>query len=151
MKLNKAAMFGLDARIALAIFGALSVISGAALYSAIKNAKVVALVTEMNEVEKAVTAYLLDTGEYLPFSASSPHDTYGFLGTDSLIKKVHASSNSPYLSYSDFNTAIVHDYIMGTSANYEVYVVAKENSDWDDFVETTKSCKKTSSSCSYYI
>lgn len=35
---KKAAMFGLDARIALVIFGALSVISGAALYSAIGNA-----------------------------------------------------------------------------------------------------------------
>ena len=37
--LKKGAMFGLDARIALAIFGALSVISGAALYSAIKESK----------------------------------------------------------------------------------------------------------------
>tara|TARA_Y100001960_G_scaffold319101_1_gene389950 strand:- start:3597 stop:3728 length:132 start_codon:yes stop_codon:yes gene_type:complete len=36
---KKAAMFGLDARIALAIFGALSVISGAVLYSAIQDAK----------------------------------------------------------------------------------------------------------------
>lgn len=41
--LRKAAMFGLDARIALAIFGALSVISGAVLYSAIKQAKTEAL------------------------------------------------------------------------------------------------------------
>ena len=38
--LNKGAMFGLDARIALAIFGALSVISGAALYSTIQEADV---------------------------------------------------------------------------------------------------------------
>tara|TARA_Y100001960_G_scaffold323342_1_gene401616 strand:- start:381 stop:521 length:141 start_codon:yes stop_codon:yes gene_type:complete len=37
---NKGAMFGLDARIALAIFGALSVISSAALYSAIQEADV---------------------------------------------------------------------------------------------------------------
>ena len=37
LKNKKAAMFGLDARIALAIFGALSVISGAALYSAIQQ------------------------------------------------------------------------------------------------------------------
>ncbi len=44
-QLNKGAMFGLDARIALAIFGALSVISGAALYSAIKQAKV----TQVNQ------------------------------------------------------------------------------------------------------
>lgn len=39
---KKSAMFGLDARIALAIFGALSVITGAALYSAINKANVIA-------------------------------------------------------------------------------------------------------------
>lgn len=42
---NKGAMFGLDARIALAIFGALSVISGAALYSAIQESSTVKITT----------------------------------------------------------------------------------------------------------
>ena len=60
--MNKGAMFGLDARIALAIFGALSVISGAALYSAIENSKVVALLNEINEAGKAYEQYILDTG-----------------------------------------------------------------------------------------
>ena len=55
-------MFGLDARIALAIFGALSVISGAALYSAIQDAKVTSFYTSMLEVEKAIIALKLDTG-----------------------------------------------------------------------------------------
>tara|TARA_Y100001960_G_scaffold334048_1_gene444170 strand:+ start:6862 stop:7455 length:594 start_codon:yes stop_codon:yes gene_type:complete len=64
MKLSKAAMFGLDARIALAIFGALSVISGAALYGAIKNAQEVAYITGLAEVEKAIEAYYIDTGVY---------------------------------------------------------------------------------------
>ena len=59
---KKGAMFGLDARIALAIFGALSVISGAALYSAIQESKVTAIITELNEVGKAWEAYYLDTG-----------------------------------------------------------------------------------------
>ena len=44
IKLKKGAMFGLDARISLAIFGALSVISGAALYSAIQDSKSVSQV-----------------------------------------------------------------------------------------------------------
>ena len=60
--LKKGAMFGLDARIALVIFGALSVISGAALYSAIQDAKVTAIITEMTEVGKSYEAYYLDTG-----------------------------------------------------------------------------------------
>tara|TARA_Y100001960_G_C14778551_1_gene884925 strand:+ start:3276 stop:3857 length:582 start_codon:yes stop_codon:yes gene_type:complete len=69
MKLKKAAMFGLDARIALAIFGALSVISGAALYSAIQQAKVVAIVTELNEISKAAESLMLDTGVELAVHA----------------------------------------------------------------------------------
>ncbi|HAG52695.1 MAG TPA: hypothetical protein DCL21_02800 [Alphaproteobacteria bacterium] len=63
---QKGAMFGLDARIALAIFGALSVISGAALYSAIQNAKAISLLTELQEVGKATESYYLDTGSYPP-------------------------------------------------------------------------------------
>ncbi len=64
--LKKGAMFGLDARIALAIFGALSVISGAALYSAIQQSKVVAIVADLREVHKAYEAYYLDTGQEIP-------------------------------------------------------------------------------------
>lgn len=61
--LKKAAMFGLDARIALAIFGALSAISGAALYSAIQQSKAVATVAQLEELAKAHVQYYLDTGE----------------------------------------------------------------------------------------
>jgi type II secretory pathway pseudopilin PulG len=72
MLFKKGAMFGLDARIALAIFGALSVISGAALYSAIKEAKLTKVVTELKEVEKALEQYLLDTGVDLPVHSINP-------------------------------------------------------------------------------
>jgi type II secretory pathway pseudopilin PulG len=61
---KKGAMFGLDARIALVIFGALSVISGAALFSAIENAKFTAAATQASEIEKAFESYYLDTGSY---------------------------------------------------------------------------------------
>tara|TARA_Y100001960_G_scaffold333783_1_gene440937 strand:+ start:175 stop:765 length:591 start_codon:yes stop_codon:yes gene_type:complete len=67
---NKAAMFGLDARIALAIFGALSVISGAALYSAIQDAKATAMYQEIVELEKAIESLYLDLG-YVPISSST--------------------------------------------------------------------------------
>lgn len=60
--LNKGAMFGLDARIALAIFGALSVISGASLYSAIQDAKMTTFYTNLVEIEKAVEHLYLDVG-----------------------------------------------------------------------------------------
>ena len=63
--MKKGAMFGLDARIALAIFGALSVISGAALYSAIENARLTREWAQYKEYAKAYQAYYIDTATYL--------------------------------------------------------------------------------------
>ena len=71
--MKKGAMFGLDARIALAIFGALSVISGAALYSAIQESKIQAVISEFRELEKAVESYYIDTGKRLPVHTTNVH------------------------------------------------------------------------------
>tara|TARA_Y100001960_G_scaffold302690_1_gene353981 strand:+ start:550 stop:1254 length:705 start_codon:yes stop_codon:yes gene_type:complete len=60
--LKKGAMFGLDARIALAIFGALSVISGAALFSAIEQAQVQRVAQNYIEIGKAIESLMIDTG-----------------------------------------------------------------------------------------
>tara|TARA_Y100001960_G_scaffold330622_1_gene425156 strand:+ start:2424 stop:3017 length:594 start_codon:yes stop_codon:yes gene_type:complete len=93
---KKAAMFGLDARIALAIFGALSVISGAALYSAIKQAKITAIITELQEINKAVEEYMLTTGQDLPESSVS-----GRFQIEALVTKPSSIQtwNGPYLPY----------------------------------------------------
>jgi type II secretory pathway pseudopilin PulG len=95
MFIKKGAMFGLDARIALAIFGALSVISGAALYSAIQESKYTKVLVELNEVEKAIEQYILDTGNDLPI--------YGGSGFTMDIEELIVDSgvqgwNGPYLS-----------------------------------------------------
>lgn len=66
INLKKGAMFGLDARIALAIFGSLSLISGAALYSAITESKATKTLAQFKELAKAWDQYILDTGSYLP-------------------------------------------------------------------------------------
>tara|TARA_Y100001960_G_scaffold333476_1_gene438826 strand:- start:7745 stop:8329 length:585 start_codon:yes stop_codon:yes gene_type:complete len=90
---KKAAMFGLDARIALAIFGALSVISGAALYSAIQEAKLVSLTVKMNEVVKGIESYMLDTGQDLPLTGS-------IFDVNALVTDPTVSGwNGPYLAY----------------------------------------------------
>jgi type II secretory pathway pseudopilin PulG len=68
---KKGAMFGLDARIALAIFGALSVISGAALYSAIQSSKVTSLLVFFEETNKAVEQYYLDVGIPMPTASNT--------------------------------------------------------------------------------
>lgn len=79
---KKAAMFGLDARIALAIFGALSVISGAALYSAIQESKIISFITEVKEIEKSVESYYLDIGQRLPVHTTNVHLYLGDLLTN---------------------------------------------------------------------
>ncbi len=90
-------MFGLDARIALAIFGALSVISGAALYSAIQQAKVVAVVVSIKEVHKAYEQYYLDVGSELPRLSSG---SVAFSLKD-LVENLAGVTgwNGPYVSY----------------------------------------------------
>ena len=93
-RISKAAMFGLDARISLAIFGALSVISGAALYSASQNAKTIAYVTQMQELVKAIEQYMLDTGTDLPKDV-----TYDYVADlRELVISTKSGWKGPYLS-----------------------------------------------------
>ncbi|HAG53464.1 MAG TPA: hypothetical protein DCL21_06735 [Alphaproteobacteria bacterium] len=94
---SKGAMFGLDARIALAIFGALSVISGAALYSAIQHSKIIATVTEMQEVNKAVEQYLLDTGSDIEKTGTA----YYFKIENLLVDSGAVGWNGPYMPWED--------------------------------------------------
>lgn len=103
---KKGAMFGLDARIALAIFGALSVISGAALYSAIQHSKVVRIVTDLNEVGKAIEAFMLDTGDNLTFLSNVN------TRSSDLVNNVNNFSNwnGPYLNYEDSGSYLLHSY-----------------------------------------
>tara|TARA_Y100001960_G_scaffold305862_1_gene360439 strand:+ start:332 stop:931 length:600 start_codon:yes stop_codon:yes gene_type:complete len=120
MKLNKAAMFGLDARIALAIFGALSVISGAALYSAIQQSKVTAEITKLNEVEKALTAYYLDTGT-LPVNSAGSSIAGGYL-----IENTNSAENwnGPYISYTRNNDTFLQDN------DIQVAILFAKNTAW---------------------
>ncbi|MCP4354226.1 MAG: type II secretion system protein [Proteobacteria bacterium] len=93
---KKAAMFGLDARVALAIFGALSVITGVVLYKAIQKTKTVAFHQEFVEIEKAIEAYILDTGQDIPVTTSVPQQGT-FLDIDELFKSSAANWKGAYL------------------------------------------------------
>jgi hypothetical protein len=112
---KKGAMFGLDARIALAIFGALSVISGAALYSAISQAKVVAFVTELNELGKALESYNIDTGVDLPLATPygkmselivNTSDVYGWNGQ--YVSSDYTVVDPSYIKKGDVNYSILY-------------------------------------------
>lgn len=145
---NKGAMFGLDARIALAIFGALSVISGAALFSAIQESKVTYLVAEYSEIDKAIESYLLDTGSYIPFSSVSGLQSDGYLATDELITSSNSLWKGPYMPYE--NDGSDDSYISHTIYGRVYLFAANSSSNWTNPTLSSNTCKKSSSSCNIY-
>lgn len=126
-------MFGLDARIALAIFGALSVISGAALYSAIQEARATALLSDMQEIGKAWESYYLDTGTELSHSVNTPSDNnFHLLKTKEFVEKPAGVTNwsGPYLPYNVAATNFL---------NYPQYgnvrlAIFRDDTTWADWV-----------------
>ncbi len=73
-------MFGLDARIALAIFGLLSVVAGVAAINIFGQASTTALATELTNIKKAYTEFKMATNEdTLKFTDLLNNDT-GFSG-----------------------------------------------------------------------
>jgi hypothetical protein len=61
---QRGAMFGLDARIALAIFGLLSVVAGVTAINVLGSAGVTALTTELSNMKKAYQEFHLATGDH---------------------------------------------------------------------------------------
>jgi hypothetical protein len=132
MLLKKGAMFGLDARIALAIFGALSVISGAALYSAIESSKATATLTELLEVGKAWEQYYLDTGEQVRFGpGNSSNESYHKVRMQDFITDPGiAGWKGPYLSQ-EFRTVDAADLSLIHPTFDFIYMFAFDNgSSW---------------------
>jgi len=148
MQIKKGAMFGLDARIALAIFGALSVISGAALYSAIKEAKSTAFMVEMQEVAKAYEQYYLDTrshiasvdntsnpGRYLKESAN--------LVSDPTIK----GWSGPYLPYEADTYYLNHPKY----TNLHIAILSDNDATWGETTPWVNGYCTTGKSCALYV
>lgn len=121
------AMFGLDARIALAIFGALSVISGAALYSAIQQSKTVSLLADLNEFGKAFEEYRLTTGELLGFAGSNSSDSVAY----NMILSINLINNTlnrkgwvgPYINYPQYGSSPA-DFLKYPKGRELYYVIA---------------------------
>lgn len=61
IKSQHGAMFGLDARITLIIFGALAAVTGVIMSNVAPEANTTALATDLNNVSKAYQNYILDT------------------------------------------------------------------------------------------
>ena len=130
--IKKGAMFGLDARIALAIFGALSVISGAALYSAIQESKVVQAISQLKEIEKAYEQYMLDTGSTTKYVAGDE------ASIEELVKNINTVSGwkGPYLSYEQSS---IRDGLV-TEFDDIIVRVRQKTVDWGDGIANNDNC-----------
>ena len=144
----KGAMFGLDARIALAIFGALSVISGAALYSAIQDSKVTSYVTEMTELSKAVESYMLDIGTDIPKRVGLSY----IAEVEELLTSAATGWSGPYFT-SEYN-ATSKGFKTRFSDPDSIYVVDVVDTDsaLGGLVHSGSSpCISSSTSCYYWV
>jgi len=128
VKTNRGAMFGLDARIALAIFGALSVISGAALYSAIKQAQVTSAAQRIIEFAKATEAYLIDVKKDMPESVSTPGGIARRV--QDLLDSTARGWGGPYLDVEITG----HDSLVKDEGDvtFQWYLYWSANEDWGD-------------------
>ena len=136
--IKKGAMFGLDARIALAIFGALSVISGAALYSAIQSAKATAVVADLEEIGKAWEQYYLDTGvDFEVFNTTTTDPYYNIFITDAFNSDPGVTGwKGPYLPYDTSGT-----YLLCTYSNVcRVFLMRSLSEDWTSTVWQNNVC-----------
>ena len=145
---KKAAMFGLDARIALAIFGALSVISGAALYSAIQQAKVIALQTELSEIGKAIEQYILDTGTDISLDPSGlNYDGITLNFSEEMLSSSKKGWQGPYLSFDRRdNTSLTHF----AHSKYN-RIAADRRTSYEDGFSKCSDINNTGKPCYYWI
>lgn len=152
MKLIKTgAMFGLDARIALAIFGALSVISGAALYSAIKSAKMEQWRQHFVEMSKASEAYYLDNGKEIPqVNADYTHLSDLVENRESL-----STWKGPYIDgvKSSFGTHAMHNSMtdsIHTGTHLRLFL--RTSNTWTEMNDATDNqCTVNNSNCAEWL
>jgi type II secretory pathway pseudopilin PulG len=149
---QQGAMFGLDARIALAIFGALSVISGAALYSAIQSAKVERVNQGFSEIYKATEAYYLDNFKNLPQNPDSG-SFYGIYLSDLIENRELLSTwNGPYINGDAANPHLENNLSKEVDPGSFINSYLFKSSAWGDFTPSEMNCSAVGDAdCSSWI
>jgi len=153
---QKAAMFGLDARIALAIFGALSVITGAALYKVIDHVKITAMASDIIEMGKAFEQFYLDTGSLLvPENPSNPNDAhfYNMRSSGLLINQTSIKGwKGPYINYGTYPPTPEHLGYPKTNAPFSFMILREgANTGITDWYNSSNLCLSGISICYMWI
>lgn len=92
-KSQRGAMFGLDARVALAIFGGLSAIAGTAVFSAVRDTRVTGVLTEFDNISKGYINFVFDTGVDVTQDANVTPGADGGTGTAGF-KNLYRNANN---------------------------------------------------------
>ena len=144
--MKKGAMFGLDARIALAIFGALSVISGAALYSAIQSAKSEQYYQNFKEIEKALEQYYLDNSSLPPVGSNLMYVS------DLTDNRENLSTwKGPYISgVPDGGQCLKSNFTNSIHSSAYICVYLQQNSRWS-FSSNVQTCTVGDPDCALTI
>jgi len=127
-------MFGLDARIALAIFGGLSIVTGAVLYTVMSEIAITRRITEMNNVGKAIQAYALDTAVYPA-------------AIEDLLSDTPIGWNGPYLQIEDADA--LNNNILRSSTGDDMVLHYRRDTAWAN-VLVAPGCNSTDA-CGIYI
>lgn len=102
LRSQRGAMFGLDARVALAIFAGLSAIAGVAVFSAVRDTRVTGVLTEFDNISKGYINFVFDTGVDVPQDTSStaPNTTGTGVGFQNLYADANSTLNwnGPYIT-----------------------------------------------------
>lgn len=124
--LKKGAMFGLDARIALVVFGTIGLVSTAALLTTIQQTELTDLINEAKVVHDAYQTYEYDTGSYVAEQSTA------LLKSSELLTSAKAGWQGPYLTN---QMAEAPDNLTKLVANVGTYSILKAK-DRDAAAET---------------
>ncbi|MCP4354646.1 MAG: hypothetical protein GY793_03235 [Proteobacteria bacterium] len=129
---QRGAMFGLDARVALAIFTTLSVIAGTTLYMAIRNVKATTALVQLQELGKAWEVYYLDTGVNLDIVSDGPNFKAQYLDIRDLTTYTTGNTpgwDGPYFNCNRFLPDTINRCWSGqTDPNFRYYLVIRNGS-----------------------
>ena len=98
---QRGALFGMDARVAIALFTVIASTAGALSYGKVNKARTSALIKEVQSVEEAFMQLQMDMNTFLPFAlvSSGSDESFSSLWEMTTVKPgLHKYWNGPYFS-----------------------------------------------------
>ena len=122
---QKAAMFGLDARIAVVILGLISLVAGVKLYASFPQMQASRMISDLNNLKVALNNFMADTQYKLTSYSTNSY----FYNAEDLIN-LTIDSNIPYTlkyrgPYIDYNTGSDTNVIINPKTKINTYFISR--------------------------